>query len=68
MSCRAILKLIRFDLPEEIWDSGRERERRRGRTRKLDGYVEEMRRMTGLEPRVLVSTKEYKKVLPTYFA
>ena len=33
----------------------------------LDGYVDEMRRITRLEPRVLVSSKEYKKVLPTYF-
>ena len=34
----------------------------------LDGYVDEMKRLSGLEPLVLISTKEYKKVLPTYFA
>ncbi|MBR0406394.1 MAG: radical SAM protein [Eggerthellaceae bacterium] len=33
----------------------------------LDGYVEQMKEMCGLEARVLVSTKEYKKTLPVYF-
>ena len=33
----------------------------------LDGYVHEMQELFGFEARVLVSTKEYKKVLPTYF-
>ena len=33
----------------------------------LDAYVEEMEKLSGLKARVLVSTKEFKKVLPTYF-
>ena len=33
----------------------------------LDGYVDEMRRIANLDPRVLVSTKEFKKTLPVYF-
>ena len=34
----------------------------------LDAYVSEMEALSGLEARVLVSTKEYKKSLPVYFA
>jgi len=33
----------------------------------LDGYVAEMRQIANLNPRVLVSSKEYKKVLPSFF-
>ena len=33
----------------------------------LDAYVAEMRTLLGVEPRVLVSTKEYKKALPVFF-
>lgn len=33
----------------------------------LDRYVGEMCRLAGLAPRVLVSTKEFKKSLPTFF-
>jgi len=33
----------------------------------LDGYVDEMSRIADLDPRVLVSTKEFKKTLPTFF-
>lgn len=33
----------------------------------LDGYIDEMKQFAGLEPRVLVSTKEFKKALPVYF-
>ena len=34
----------------------------------LDGYIDEMKQLAGLEPCVLVSTKEFKKSLPVYFA
>lgn len=33
----------------------------------LDGYVEQMKAIAGQEPRVLVSSKEFKKTLPVYF-
>ena len=33
----------------------------------LDAYVDEMKKVTGFSPLVLVSSKEFKKVLPTYF-
>lgn len=33
----------------------------------LDRYIAQMQEETGLTPRVLVSTKEYKKTLPSYF-
>ena len=33
----------------------------------LDAYVNEMRELIGFEPRVLVSTKEFKKSLPVFF-
>ena len=33
----------------------------------LDVYVDEMRQIAGIEPRVLVSSKEYKKTLPVFF-
>ena len=33
----------------------------------LDAYAAEMRALFDLEPRVLLSTKEYKKTLPTFF-
>ena len=33
----------------------------------LDGYVEDMKAASGLTPRVLLSTKEYKKTLPAIF-
>lgn len=34
----------------------------------MDAQVDEMRALSGLEPKVLVSTKEYKKATPIYFA
>ena len=34
----------------------------------LEGYVAEMEALAGLDARALVSTKEYKKTLPVYFA
>ena len=33
----------------------------------LDGYVAQMREMSGLDARVILSTKEFKKSLPVYF-
>ena len=33
----------------------------------LDGHIEAVRNLTGLTPKVLVSTKEYKKASPVYF-
>ena len=34
----------------------------------LEGYVARMKEICGAEPRVLLSTKEYKKTLPVFFA
>ena len=39
-----------------------------GKTRQeLDAYVDQLKAIANAEPRILVSTKEYKKALPTYF-